>query len=236
MVPQGRRSPTRRAGDRGVGCGERHRGSQGTTGDGASSTTNETGAPALATTDVSGTWSVDTEAGDFDDETATGSFAGFRIEEELARVGSATAVGRTGDVTGTVEIDGSSVTAATFEVDLTTITTNEERRDDNVQDALETSRYPTATFTLTEPIDLGDAAQTGAAVTTTATGDLTIHGVTRSVQFPLEAQLVGETIVVVGSLDLTFGDFDVQVPDSMIVVSVEDHGILELQLLLVRAP
>ena len=41
--------------------------------------------------------------------------------------------------------------------------------------------------------------------------------------------------VVVGSIDVTFSDFDVEAPSSRIVVSVEDHGTLELQILLRHA-
>lgn len=144
---------------------------------------------------VEGTWTVDTASGEFDDESATGTFAGFRIEEELAGIGSTTAVGRTGDVTGSVTIDGSTLTTAAFEVDRTTITTNDGRRDDRVQSALETGTDPTATFTLTEPIELGDAASTGDAVSVVATGDLTIDGETRQVAIPIDAQLVDGTIV-----------------------------------------
>ena len=136
--------------------------------------------------DVSGTWSVDTDTGDFDYESATGTFAGFRIAEELAGIGSTTAVGRTGDVSGTMEIDGETVTAASFEVDLTTITTDDSRRDDKVQDALDTSSFPTASFTLTEPIELGSAASTGEPVSVSAIGDLTINGVTKAVTVPFE--------------------------------------------------
>jgi polyisoprenoid-binding protein YceI len=199
-------------------------------------TTGATDATAPASNSgVSGTWTVDTETGEFDYESATGTFAGFRIEEELASIGSTTAVGRTGDVTGSVEIDGTTVTAAQFEIDLTTITTNESRRDDNVQRALETGQFPTATFTLAEPIDLGAGAADGEAVAVTAVGDLTIHGVTQRVQFPLEAKLVQDTVVIVGSLDISFADYGVEVPDAQIVLSVEDHGILEVQLLLTRS-
>ena len=118
---------------------------------------------------------------------------------------------------------------------MSTITTNESRRDDNVQSALESGQFPTATFTLTEPVSLGAAATTGEAVSVSAVGDLTIHGVTNPVTFALDAQLVGDTIVVVGSTDVVFSDYGVQVPDSQIVVSVEDHGVVEMQLLLVRA-
>ncbi len=63
---------------------------------------------------------------------------------------------------------------------------------------------------------------------------LTVHGVTKELEFPLEAQLVNNTIVIVGSTNITFSDYGVAVPASRIVVSVEDSGILELQLLLVR--
>jgi polyisoprenoid-binding protein YceI len=184
---------------------------------------------------IEGSWAVDTETGEFDYESATGTFAGFRIEEELAAIGSTTAVGRTGDVTGAITIEGTTLTAASFEVDMATITTNESRRDDRVQEALETSDNPTGRFTLTEPVELGDGAASGEPVAVTAVGDLTIHGVTRQVEIPLEAQLVDTTVVVTGSLDITFSDFDVDVPDSQVVVSVEDHGVMEMQLLLTHA-
>ncbi|HET9666686.1 MAG TPA: YceI family protein [Desertimonas sp.] len=200
------------------------------------STASSTSAAESATTQgVDGNWTVDTETGEFDYEGATGTFAGFRIQEELASIGSATAVGRTGAVTGTITIEGDALVAAEFSVDLSTITTNESRRDDRVQSALETGQFPTATFTLTEPVSLGAAATTGDAVSVSAVGDLAIHGVTNQVTFALDAQLVGDTIVVVGSTDILFSDYSVQVPDSQVVLSVEDHGVVEMQLLLVRA-
>ena len=199
--------------------------------DGAASTTTA----GAAATGVEGNWTVDADTGEFDFESATGTFAGFRIQEELASIGSATAVGRTGDVTGSITIDGDTLTAAEFTVDLTTITTNESRRDDRVQGALETDQFPTATFVLTEPVSLGTAGATGEAVSVSAVGELTIHGVTQPATFALEAQLVGDTIVVVGSTDILFSDFGVQTPSAPVVVSVEDHGIVEMQLLLVRS-
>lgn len=184
--------------------------------------------------DISGSWTVDTDTGEFDYESASGSFVGFRIEEELTGVGSTTAVGRTGDITGTVDIEGTSVTAASFEIDMTTITTDDSRRDDNAQDALETGSFPTAAFVLTEPIELGADAASGETVSVPAVGDLTIHGVTQSVTFNLDAQQTGSTVVVVGSTELTFSDFGVEVPNGGPVISVDDFGVLELQLLLVR--
>ena len=63
-----------------------------------------------------------------------------------------------------------------------------------------------------------------------ATGELTIHGVTTPVTIPLEAQLVGDNIVVVGSLDIVFADYGVSVPSAPVVLSAEDEGVVELQL------
>lgn len=195
---------------------------------GASSTSAASG------TDITGTWTVDSETGDFSYESATGTFAGFRIDEELSGIGSTTAVGRTDAVTGEATIEGTTLTAATFEVDLTTITTETSMRDDKVQEALETDAFPTATFALTEPVDLGAAAAEGAAIEVAAAGELTVHGVTQPVDLAIEAQLVDGTVVLVATTDLTFADFDVEVPSSPAVLSVDDHGTLEAQILLVR--
>jgi polyisoprenoid-binding protein YceI len=184
---------------------------------------------------IAGEWAVDTSVGEFSFEDSTGTFVGFRVSEELSGIGSTTAVGRTPEVSGTMTIDGTTLTAATIEADMTTLTTNESRRDRRARDALGTSQFPSATFVLTTPIDLGDAATTGAQTSVTATGDLTVHGVTKSVEIPLEAQLTGDTIVVVGSLDVVFSDFGVTAPTASIVLSVDDHGQMELQLFFSRA-
>jgi hypothetical protein len=50
----------------------------------------------------------------------------------------------------------------------------------------------------------------------------------------LQAKLVNGTVVAVGSIDVTFSDFGVEVPSSQMVLSVEDHGTLELQFLLTK--
>jgi polyisoprenoid-binding protein YceI len=188
----------------------------------------------VAADGIEGDWTVDTETGEFDYESATGSFVGFRIDEELAGVGATEAVGRTGDVTGGITIEGTTVTVGSFEVDMTTITTNESRRDDRVQSALATDQFPTATFELTAPIELGAGAADGEEVTATAVGDLTVKGTTQSIEMPIQARLVDGTVVLVGSTEITFADFGVEVPSAPVVLSVADVGTLELQLLLVR--
>lgn len=189
---------------------------------------------AASSDGLDGAWSVDTSIGEFRFEDATSSFVGFRIEEELATVGATTAVGRTPVVDGSFSLSGTTISETIIEADMTGIVTNTSRRDRAVQRALDTGAFPTATFTLTAPIDLGSIPAEGESMSALAVGELTIKGVAQPIEIPLEAQLVGDLIVVVGALEITFEDWGVVVPTAPIVASVDDHGILELQLFFTR--
>ena len=123
-----------------------------------------------------------------------------------------TAVGRTGDLTGSVTVAGTSLDTGQVEVDLTGMVSNDARREDNIQDALNTSTHPTATFEMTEAAEFGDGLLDGAVVTTQVSGNLTINGVTNSVSMPVEAQLIDGSVLVVGSIDVVFADYDIAVP------------------------
>jgi len=200
----------------------------------ASSNAASSSTAAVAAGGTAGMWTVDPSVGSFSD--FSGSFVGYRVQETLANVGAATAVGRTPKVTGSATIDGTRVTAADFTADLTTLESDDPRRDGQLtHQALETNRYPTATFKLTQPIDLGSIPAPGQTVKAAATGDLTLHGVTKSVQIPLESRIANGVVTIVGSLPIQFADFDMSPPRSMMVLSVADNGILELQLQLTHS-
>lgn len=176
-----------------------------------------------ATADVSGTW---TPVG--------GSQAGFRVREKLATLpAQSDAVGRTGDVTGTVVIDGTSVTSADFDVDLRTLKSDPEepRRDNKVQGALQTDQFPTATFTLTAPIEIESATTT---LDVLATGDLTIHGVTKPVTIPIQATLIDDQLELVGKVTFPMADFGITPPSIGGFVTVEDDATLEFKVVLER--
>jgi polyisoprenoid-binding protein YceI len=190
-------------------------------------TANEGSTASVAT---GGTWTVDTAIGEFSFEAATSTFAGFRVNEELSGIGSAVAVGRTPDVTGILVIQDGVVTTASIEVDLTTIVSNESRRDSRVQRALNTSQHPSATFVLDEPIPIGGELSKGETFSVDAAGELTINGITSLVTIPLEGTFVDGSVLLAGGIDITFADFGVQVPSAPVVLSAEDHGILEVQL------
>jgi polyisoprenoid-binding protein YceI len=191
--------------------------------------TSQPGTPV----DANGTWSVDTTIGDYSGFSST--WAGFRVAEALDNIGDTEAVGRTPDVTGTLTLADDSLSAVEIEVELTSIRSDRDRRDPAIQRTLETSQFPTATFELTEPIDLPSAPVEGVTYNLTANGDVTIHGVTLPVEVDLEARLVGDTIVVVGSTPFTFSDYGMSAPRAPIVLSVADGGSIEFQLFFTRA-
>ena len=91
------------------------------------------------------------------------------------------------------------------------------------------------TFKLTTPIELGALPGDGATLSETAQGELTLHGVTRPISIDLKAARSGGMITITGSMTITFADFNIQKPTSFVVLSVDDHGVMELQLHFVHA-
>jgi polyisoprenoid-binding protein YceI len=183
---------------------------------------------------LDGIWEVDTSIGSFADFTNT--FVGYRVQEELAGIGAQTAVGRTPDVTGSLTIAGTAVTAATIEADLTTLESDDRNRDGQLRrQGIETDQFPTATFTITSPIKVGVVPADGQEVEVTAAGRLTLHGQTRDVEVPMKARLSGDVITVSGSIPILFADYGIQKPESFKVLSVEDNGIMEFQVFFSRA-
>ena len=178
---------------------------------------------------LDGTWTIDPTIGSFSDFSS--SFVGYRVNETLAENRANTAVGRTLGVGGSLVLAGSTITSVNIVADLTNLRSDDDRRDGRVREqALETAQFPRATFTLTSPINLGGVPVDGATFSVSATGDLDLHGVARSVTIPLEARLSGDVVTVTGSIDIVFADYSIDRPTSFFVLSIEDHGIMEFQL------
>jgi polyisoprenoid-binding protein YceI len=188
-----------------------------------SSTTAGTTATGPAT--IEGTWKA----------TTSGSQVGYRVNEVLFGQRT-TAVGRTSKVRGSLTVAGTTVTAADVTADLTTVTSSESRRDGQFQGRImDTARYPTATFTLTAPIQLGSVPAAGQVVTETATGTLNLHGTTKTVTVALSAKWNGSgTIEVNGEIPIAFADYGIPNP-SFGTISTEDHGLLELLVAFTKA-
>ena len=186
-------------------------------------------ADALST---DGVWYVDTDSGSFSFEEASGSFVGFRVKEELVKIGDITAVGRTEQVEGELSIQNGQLVSVSISADLSAIVTNDSRRDNAARNAMNVKEIPIASFVLDQPVDLPETD--GSQIALQAEGQLTVNGISKAVIFELEAEAVARSIVVVGQTEVIFADYDIAVPSASIVVSAEDHGVVEFQLLFVR--
>jgi polyisoprenoid-binding protein YceI len=185
---------------------------------------------ATTTGSFDGTWTIDTSSGSFSDFSST--FAGYRVEEQLGTIGANTAVGRTPNVSGSLDISGTTITQASITVDMTTLQSDDDRRDNSIRTrGLETATYPTAMFELTESIDIGHVPTTGEVIEVAAVGSLTLHGVTNQVTIPMQATWTGSRLEVVGSFDVALADFAIDPPTGFLVLSIADTGTVELHLL-----
>ena len=179
---------------------------------------------------LDGTWTIDDTSGSLAE--GTSSFAGYRVKEELAGTGANTAVGRTQNVSGSLTIDGTTITAMEVSVDMTTLQSDDSRRDERLRtDGLQTDQFPTATFTLTKPIEVGSVPKDGQTIQAVAVGDLTLHGVTRSVEISIQAQRTGNEIQAIGSVDVALTDYAIEAPTGFLVLSIANTGTIELHLL-----
>jgi polyisoprenoid-binding protein YceI len=184
-------------------------------------TTVATGGSASGSVD--GTWNV-----------AADSVVGYRVKEVLAGLDTE-AAGRSSGITGTMTISGTSLTATELTVDMTTFSSDDGRRDSQFNGRImDVSKFPTATFKLTAPVEIGTMPTDGSSVTVEATGDLTLHGVTKSVVFDLTAKETNGRIGVVGSTHVVFADYSIPTPSNGFA-ETGDNGTLELQLLFDKA-
>lgn len=173
--------------------------------------------------DASGTWDITTD-----------STLGYRVKEVLAGLDTVGA-GRTHDVTGSLVIDGTTVISADFTADMTTVVSGDGRRDAQFRDRImAVDKFPTATFQLTEPIELGTIPAEGEEITVKATGDLTLRGKTLPVTFDLTAATKCGRIGVLGSTTIVFFDYLIPNPSNGFAETGDD-GTLEFVLVFDKA-
>ena len=172
---------------------------------------------------------------------ATGNEARYRVREQLANVSlPSDAIGRTSAVSGTIVInpDGSPVSAQSkIVVDITGLKSDRDQRDNFLRrSVLETSTYPTVEFVPTQVTGLPNPLPASGDVTFQLTGDLTVHGTTKSVTWDVTATVTnGSELSGTATTSFTFADFGLQQPRVPVVLSVEDTIKLELDFHFVKA-
>jgi polyisoprenoid-binding protein YceI len=128
------------------------------------------------------------------------------------------------------------VTQASFVIDVYTLKSDESLRDEHIHTiGLQSATYPHASFVLASPLKLPASATNGRVVSTSVTGLVTIHGVTKRLAIPIELRLAASRIQAVGSLTFPWGLFGMTAPSVGGFVSVTDMATMEFELDLKRA-
>ncbi len=158
------------------------------------------------------------------------SVAGYRVDEILWGQ-DVTVVGRTDQVSGTASIDDGALSGVSVSVDMASVETDDERRDNQYRGRImDTETYPESTFLQTGDVTIPDGE---GPFTVPVTGDLTVRGVTRTVTVDLDVQSAGDAVSVSGSVPVVFADFDIPEP-SIAGIAVDDSGVIEFLLELER--
>jgi polyisoprenoid-binding protein YceI len=180
---------------------------------------------ASTSTSLDGNWNV-----------GAGSMAGYRVQEVLVGQ-NATAVGRTSKIWGSLSVTGSTVTKGTFTVDMASVVSDQSERNARFDGSImNVSQYPTASLTLTAPIDLGTLPAEGAVEHYNAAGNLDMHGVTKSVSFPVTAERSGSAIDALADIPIAFSEWNIANPSIGGFVTTANTGTLEVLLHLTQGP
>jgi polyisoprenoid-binding protein YceI len=167
---------------------------------------------------ITGTWLATSE-----------STVGYRVKEVLGGVDTE-GVGRTNQVNGSLTIQETTVLSTVFEIEVASIKSDSSKRDSQFTgNIMDSATYPTATFRLLSPIELGAIPADDQNITATAQGELTMHGVTQPVSFEVTAKIANGIIGVLGSIDITFADYGIANPSNAFVTT-GDTGLLEFVL------
>lgn len=173
--------------------------------------------------DIAGVWHV-----------SAGSIAGYRVNEELAGQ-SNLAVGRTSNVTGSISISGTTVTAGSFTVQMATLKSNNSERDAQFRGRImDTARYPTARLALTAPVALGTPPSGIAINPYYVTANLTLRGQTEPVAFTLMTVRSKTGFEVYGAIPVLFSTWDIPTPNIAGIVTTQNQGLVEFLLKLSR--
>jgi polyisoprenoid-binding protein YceI len=204
---------------------------------GLSSTTAASSSSATtsgASSSLAGSWTV-----------SQGSLAGYRVKEQFVNQSSThDAVARTSSVSGGLTVQkatsGLEATGIKFAAQLTGLKSvdqvagfNVSQRDFVVSRTLSVSQYPDATFQA-QAVNLPSSVAGGGTVSLTIPGQLTIHGVTRSVQIAVQLQISGSQAQAAGSTSFNMSDFGIS-PPQVPITTVQPTVMLEFQLDLVKS-
>lgn len=156
------------------------------------------------------------------------SEASYAVRERfLGKESDVTAIGRTSAFTGDLILDGGIIQPSTIQIDLSTLQSDEARRDNQVRRALDTGTHRLATFAIAQSGDY-PALQEGKETSFTLQGQMTIKGTTKPLSFAATAKLEGNTVTLSAETTFAITDFGVTPPSIGGFVSVTDQVTLHV--------
>jgi polyisoprenoid-binding protein YceI len=182
-------------------------------------TTTRAGSTEAEAASVSGAWNV-----------GAGSVAGYRVSEVLIGQNS-TAVGRTSKVWGSMTINGSTVSKGSVTVDMASVVSDQSQRNAHFDGSImDVAQYPTATLSLSSPINLGSIPADGDIAHYDASGLLRMHGVSKSMTFSVSAERLDGEIDVLADITIPFSQWNIANPSIGGFVTTANTGTLEVLL------
>jgi polyisoprenoid-binding protein YceI len=134
--------------------------------------------------------------------------------------------GRTGQVSGTVELDPAALgetLGLTVEVDMASLDTGIGMRNTHMcENHLHTERFPKAVFTAAKIVEgAGGSLLDGQPHTLTVQGTMNLHGVTRTVELPLRLTRSegpgGARLHIESSFEITLADYEIPRPKFLVM-------------------
>ncbi|MDO4908561.1 MAG: YceI family protein [Corynebacterium sp.] len=174
-----------------------------------------------ASTDVNGDWNV------IDGSGPNRTSVGYTFHELLPGQSIDTS-GSTNNVTGDVKVENNQLTSGKIVVDMTTLKTDQEKRDINVRSKiLHTDDYPTATFEVTSPVDLSSLPGDGTSGHVTIQGNLTIMATTKPVTADFKVLRTGTRVILGTTIPFDRTEFGVDTPE-FVAAKIDTQGELNV--------
>lgn len=151
------------------------------------------------------------------------SEASYAVDETfLGQNRDAVAIGRTSAITGAIVIQDGVIQPSVVEVDLTTLKSDQERRDKRVQETLDTANHPKATFAIAGA-EGNPVLKPGEETAVKLEGTMRIKGVDRPVTFDARVRLDGDQIWLNATTEFAMTDFGIEPPNVLNLIAVQDR-------------
>lgn len=167
----------------------------------------------------------------------------YKAYTKVFFIGSEDIVGKNKSISGEItliKINSSVQFYAQIVIDAAKFESDNETRDQDIREILEVNRYPQIIFELSniEDFDMRMIDEEGKILEElnfTAVGTLRVHGISKEIRFPISMSLQKNQIIVEGTAQIRFTDFNIEPPTfGWIVKRASDELTIKARIFAVR--